>query len=99
MHDGLSKTQRKIKSLLMSLEFNKTHNIFSRKTKEEVYRKDVLDCVPLINNIEDQKHFRLGQEVAFQNYLIYYKTKNIVSLVESNNKKCYFLRKIKHDLS
>ena len=103
MHDSLSKTQKeKIeKFIAAALEFNKTHNIFSRKTKEEVYRKDVLDCVPLINNIEDHKSILdLGSGGGFPGIILSItKPKNMVSLVESNSKKCYFLRKIKHDLA
>ena len=103
MHDGLPKTQKeKIKKFIAAaLEFNKTHNIFSRKTKEEVYKKDVLDCLPLINNIEDHKSILdLGSGGGFPGIILSItKPKNIVSLVESNNKKCYFLRKIKHDLA
>ena len=47
MHESLPKDQqRQIKSFVdAAVEFNKTHNIFSRKTKEEVYEKDVLECL------------------------------------------------------
>ena len=104
MHDGLPKTQKeKIKKFIAAaLEFNKTHNIFSRKTKEEVYKKDVLDCLslPLINIQKNKSILDLGSGGGFPGIILSItKPKNIVSLVESNNKKCYFLRKIKHDLA
>ena len=56
MHDNLSKDQqKKIKEFVVAaLEYNKTHNIFSRETEEEVYKKDVLDCMPLVEKIKNQ---------------------------------------------
>ena len=33
--------------------FNKKHNIFVRRSLDEVYEKDVLDCLPLIHEIQD----------------------------------------------
>ena len=33
----------------LAINFNKTHNIFSRKSPEEVMKKDILDCAPIIN--------------------------------------------------
>ena len=37
----------------LALEFNKTHNIFSREGHDEVYKKDILDCEPLIKRIKN----------------------------------------------
>ena len=56
MHDNLSKDQqKKIKEFVVAaLEYNKTHNIFSRESEEEVYKKDVLDCIPLVKKIKNQ---------------------------------------------
>ena len=103
MHDSLSKTQKeKIKKFIVAaLEFNRTHNIFSRKTKEEVYKKDVLDCMPLISNIQDNKSILdLGSGGGFPGIILSItRPRNTISLIESNNKKCYFLRKIKHELA
>ena len=44
--------ERKIKAFInLALEFNKTHNIFSRTSYKEVYENDILDCKPLDNHI------------------------------------------------
>jgi len=39
----------KIKEFVVdAIEFNKSHNIFVRELAEEVFEKDILDCMPLI---------------------------------------------------
>jgi len=103
MHESLPKDQQiQIKSFVnTALEFNKTHNIFSRKTKEEVYEKDVLECLSLNKNIQENKTvLDLGSGGGFPGIIMSItKPTNKISLVESSSKKCYFLRKIKHNLS
>ena len=103
MHESLpTDHQRKIKSFVdAAVEFNKTHNIFSRRTKKEVYEKDVLECLSLNKNIQEKKTvLDLGSGGGFPGVILSItKPTNKISLVESSSKKCYFLRKIKHDLS
>ena len=103
MHESLpTDYQRKIKSFVdAAVEFNKTHNIFSRRTKKEVYEKDVLECLSLNKNIQEKKTILdLGSGGGFPGVILSItKPTNKISLVESSSKKCYFLRKIKHDLS
>jgi len=103
MHDTLPKDQQKqIKNFVdAAVEFNKTHNIFSRKTKKEVYEKDILECLFLNKNIQKNKTvLDLGSGGGFPGIILSItKPTNKISLVESSNKKCYFLRKIKHELS
>ena len=103
MHESLPKDQqRQIKNFVdAAVEFNKTHNIFSRKTKEEVYEKDVLECLSLNKSIQENKTvLDLGSGGGFPGIILSItKPTNKISLVESSSKKCYFLRKIKHDLS
>ena len=97
MHDGLPKTQKeKIKKFIAAaLEFNKTHNIFSRKTKEEVYKKDVLDCLPLINNIEDHKSILdLGSGGGFPGIILSITKRRKLPCVAPWNAMCsiFFMR-------
>ena len=103
MHEGLTKDQQsQIKGFVdAAVEFNKTHNIFSRKTKEKVYEKDVLECLSLNKNIQENKTILdLGSGGGFPGVILSItKPTNKINLVESSGKKCYFLRKIKHDLS
>ena len=103
MHESLPTAyQRKIKSFVdAAVEFNKTHNIFSKKTKKEVYEKDVLECLSLNKNIQEKKTvLDLGSGGGFPCVILSItKPTNKISLVESSSKKGYFLRKIKHDLS
>ena len=103
MHESLPKDQqRQIKRFVdAAVEFNKTHNIFSRKTKEEVYEKDILECLSLNKSIqENETVLDLGSGGGFPGIILSItKPTNKISLVESSSKKCYFLRKIKHDLS
>mgnify|MGYP006255989123 CR=1 FL=1 len=49
--------ENKIKTFInLALDFNKTHNIFSRESYNEVYENDVLDCKPLIKHIKKNEN-------------------------------------------
>ena len=78
-----------------ALEFNKTHNIFVRKSKEDVYDKDVIDCFPLVEKIKPNKTvLDLGSGGGFPGILLAItKQKNQIFLLERNKKKSYFLKK------
>ena len=78
-----------------ALEFNKTHNIFVRKSKEDVYDKDVIDCFPLVEKITPNKTvLDLGSGGGFPGILLaIIKQKNKIFLLERNKKKSYFLKK------
>ena len=78
-----------------ALEFNKKHNIFVRSNKEEVFEKDVFDCLPLIKNIDEKdKILDLGSGGGFPGILIgILKPQAQTRLLEKNQKKCYFLNK------
>lgn len=92
----------KIKTFInMALEFNKTHNIFSRESYDEIYEKDILDCKPLDNHInKNKKILDLGSGGGFPGILLSITNPtNKINLIEANNKKCYFLRKISHELN
>ena len=80
--------------------FNKKHNIFVRTSTEEVYEKDVLDCLPLIHEIDKaQKVLDLGSGGGFPGILIgILRPKTTNHLLEKNQKKCYFLNKTKDAL-
>ena len=78
----------------LAVDFNKTHNIFSRKSSEEVMKKDILDCAPIINIIPTNKSvLDLGSGGGFPGILLAItKPNNKISLLESSRKKCYFLK-------
>jgi len=84
-----------------ALEFNKKHNIFVRSKKEEVFEKDIFDCLPLIKNIDEKdKILDLGSGGGFPGILIgILKPQAQTRLLEKNQKKCYFLNKMKDLLS
>lgn len=97
--------QEKITKLLeqlvtRSLKFNQNHNLFQRKTKEEVYKKDVLECLEINEHIKkDDKILDIGSGGGFPGLVIgITNPNNKIDLVESNQKKCYFLKQIQHDL-
>ena len=79
-----------------ALKFNKHHNIFVRNSKEEIFEKDVFDCLPAINMIKDkQKVLDLGSGGGFPGILIgILKNHTKVFLLEKNQKKISFLNKI-----
>ena len=78
----------------LAIDFNKTHNIFSRKSSEEVMKKDILDCAPIINIIPTNKNvLDLGSGGGFPGILLAItKPNNKITLLESSRKKCYFLK-------
>ncbi len=94
--------EHKIKTFInLALDFNKTHNIFSREAYDEVYENDILDCKPLIDHIKKNKSvLDLGSGGGFPGILLSItRPENKISLLESNNKKCYFLKKVTHELN
>ena len=95
--DITAKQRRQIQTFIENaLEFNKTHNIFVRKSKEEIYDKDVIDCFPLVEKITPNKTvLDLGSGGGFPGILLAItKQKNKIFLLERNKKKSYFLKKI-----
>ena len=85
----------------LALDFNKTHNIFARSSEQEVYEKDILDSYPVTNFIDSKKTILdLGSGGGFPGLVIaIIKPNNKVYLLESNQKKAYFLRKIIDELN
>ncbi len=85
----------------LALDFNKTHNIFSRSSEQEVFEKDVLDSYPITKFIDNKKTILdLGSGGGFPGMVIaIIKPNNKVYLLESNQKKAYFLRKIIDELN
>ena len=107
MHKGyyqetFSKTeQKKIDQYIdLAITFNTTHNLFSRKDKNEIYNKDILDCSPIIKLIKPNKTVvDLGSGGGLPGILLSItKPKNKITLIDSNQKKCYFLRSVVHTL-
>jgi 16S rRNA (guanine527-N7)-methyltransferase len=91
----------KIKEFVVdAIEFNKSHNIFVRELAEEVFEKDILDCMPLIEKIkENEKILDMGSGGGFPGLLIAILRPNCeIHLLEKNQKKCYFLNKTIHKL-
>jgi|TARA_E500000178_G_scaffold330226_1_gene361936 16S rRNA (guanine527-N7)-methyltransferase len=96
MHDSFTTEQKKkiITFINLALTFNKTHNIFSRKSHNEVYEKDILDCLPLIEFLKKNDNvLDLGTGGGFPGILLSIaKPSNQINLLEKNKKKCYFLK-------
>ena len=91
----------KIKEFVVdAIVFNKSHNIFVRELAEEVFEKDILDCMPLIEKIKDnEKILDMGSGGGFPGLLIAILRPNCeIHLLEKSQKKCYFLNKTIHKL-
>ena len=103
MHNPFTDEQNeKINTFInLALEFNKTHNIFSRKDNQEVFQKDILDCYPVIEYLKKNKTvLDLGAGGGFPGILLSItKPNNKIYLIESSAKKSYFLRTITDKLS
>ena len=88
-------TKNKINKYVdLAIEFNATHNIFARSNKKEVFNKDILDCLPVLEHIYENKSVMdLGSGGGFPGMVIgISKPKNKIYLVESSRKKAYFLK-------
>ena len=96
MHDSFTTEQKKKIDIFinLALTFNKTHNIFSRKNFNDVYKKDILDCSPLIEFLKKNDNvLDLGTGGGFPGILLsILKPSNQINLLEKNKKKCYFLK-------
>lgn len=89
------KQEKKIeKYISLATKFNETHNIFVRKNEEEVFNEDIMDCLPILQAIEPNRSIAdLGSGGGLPGILISITNPdNKISLIESNQKKCYFLR-------
>jgi len=99
MHKNLSVTEKeKIKIYINeALVFNKKHNIFTRANKDEVFEKDILDCIPLIEKINPKsKILDLGSGGGFPGIVLAILRPDCeIHLLEKSQKKCYFLNKTK----
>ena len=78
-----------------ALAFNKKHNIFVRESIKEVYEKDVDDCLPVLQKINNSdKILDLGSGGGFPGIIIaIVKPMCEIHLLEKSTKKCYFLNK------
>ena len=102
MHKNFSKTKKEKIELYVqeALAFNKKHNLFIRANKDEVFEKDILDCVPLVEKIEkESKILDLGSGGGFPGVVLAILRPDCeVHLLEKSQKKCYFLNKTKDTL-
>ena len=83
-----------------AIQFNKHHNIFQRTSAEEVLKKDVEESLQINSHISRQDTILdIGSGGGFPGIVIAISNpKTQTHLVESNQKKAYFLKQIKHDL-
>ena len=89
--------EKKIKQFVNeAFAFNKKHNIFVRESTKEVYEKDVYDCLPVLQKINNSdKILDLGSGGGFPGIIIAIaKPACEIHLLEKSKKKCYFLNKI-----
>jgi 16S rRNA (guanine527-N7)-methyltransferase len=102
MHKNFSKTEKEKIELYVqeALTFNKKHNLFIRTNKDEVFEKDIFDCLPLVEKIEkESKVLDLGSGGGFPGIVLAILRPDCeVHLLEKSQKKCYFLNKTKDTL-
>ena len=102
MHKELSTKEEELINHFINeaLTFNLKHNIFIRTNKEEVLEKDILDCLPLVENIKTkEKILDLGSGGGFPGIVLaILRPKSEIHLLEKSQKKCYFLNKTKDTL-
>ena len=99
MHKELSTKEEELINHFINeaLTFNLKHNIFIRTNKEEVFEKDILDCLPLVKKIKTkEKILDLGSGGGFPGIVLaILRPDSEIHLLEKSQKKCYFLNKTK----
>ena len=102
MHKKLSTKEKDLINNFIdeALLFNLKHNIFIRSNKDEVFEKDIFDCLPLVEKIQpEQKVLDLGSGGGFPGIILaILKPDCEIHLLEKSQKKCYFLNKTKDKL-
>ena len=102
MHKELSTKEEELINHFINeaLTFNLKHNIFIRTNKEEVFEKDILDCLPLVKKIKTkEKILDLGSGGGFPGIVLaILRPESEIHLLEKSQKKCYFLNKTKDTL-
>jgi 16S rRNA (guanine527-N7)-methyltransferase len=102
MHKELSSKEEELINHFIkeALTFNLKHNIFIRTNKEEVFEKDILDCLPLVKKIKTkEKILDLGSGGGFPGIVLaILRPDSEIHLLEKSQKKCYFLNKTKDAL-
>ena len=102
MHKELSDKEEELINQFINeaLTFNLKHNIFIRTNKEEVFEKDILDCLPLVKKIKTkEKILDLGSGGGFPGIVLaILRPESEIHLLEKSQKKCYFLNKTKDTL-
>ena len=102
MHKKLSTKEKDLINNFIdeALLFNLKHNIFIRSNKEEVFEKDIFDCLPLVEKIQhEQKILDLGSGGGFPGIILAILRPDCeIHLLEKSQKKCYFLNKTKDKL-
>ena len=102
MHKELSTKEEELINHFINeaLTFNLKHNIFIRTNKEEVFEKDILDCLPLVKKIKTkEKILDLGSGGGFPGIVLaILRPDSEIHLLEKSQKKCYFLNKTKDAL-
>ena len=96
MHEKSKAEAEKLEQFVSeALAFNRKHNIFVRESTKEVYEKDVYDCLPVLQKINNSdKILDLGSGGGFPGIIIaILKPSCEIHLLEKSKKKCYFLNK------
>ena len=76
-----------------ALAFNKKHNIFVRESIKEVYEKDIDDCLPVLQKINNSdKILDLGSGGGFPGIIIAHQTAVRNSSFRKKQKKVLFLK-------
>ena len=86
----LNEAEKLEKFVNEALAFNKKHNIFVRESIKEVYEKDVDDCLPVLQKINNSdKILDLGSGGGFPGIIIAtLKPMCEIHLLEKSKKKC-----------
>ena len=94
MHKELSSKEEELINHFINeaLTFNLKHNIFIRTNKEEVLEKDILDCLPLVENIKTkEKILDLGSGGGFPGIVLaILRPKSEIHLLEKSQKNATF---------
>ncbi|MGI4851144.1 MAG: 16S rRNA (guanine(527)-N(7))-methyltransferase RsmG [Janthinobacterium lividum] len=83
------------------IKWNKTHNLIAQSTISDIWQRHILDSVQLVKFIDSdsQKIVDFGSGAGFPGLIIAIVNHHPVTLIESNQKKCFFLKEVQRLLN
>ena len=83
------------------IKWNKTHNLIAQSTVSDIWQRHILDSVQIVKFIDSdsKKIVDFGSGAGFPGLVTALVSRQPVTLIESNQKKCFFLKEVQRLLN